>query len=394
VWVAGFTDTAWPEPARGNPLLPLRLQRAHALPYCSPSDAQERCERALERLVQRSRELVVSWPARSYDYETEPSPAIRLWPTLPLRELESSMRTRTAHRAARETVLDVAPPFTGTRVAGGTATLGRQARCPVRAFCQDRLGARQVEPLRFGVSARLRGIAAHATAEHLLEDLPAQAGFAAKASDVPAKVERTLDRLFGRARGYLTALYELEAEQLQRVLLAFLADEQRRAPFRVRSVEQRATVTLGSLTLNVRTDRVDELDDGTIAIIDYKTSERVTSAPWFGARLRDAQVPLYASLSPDPVGAAVIARLALPETGYSGFWPGAAFPGRSSKQAHPQATAQVEIWRKQLEVLAAEYAAGDTRIFVAEFDDAADDYAPLTRVFEQLALVRGAVARW
>ena len=42
----------------------------------------------------------------------------------------------------------------------------------------------------------------------------------------------------------------------------------------------------------------------------------------------------------------------------------------------------------------AELAAGDTRIFVDDYEDAAGPYAPLTRVFEQLALARGAVQRW
>lgn len=394
VWVAGFTDSAWPEPARGNPLLPLRLQRAHAMPYCSPRDAEARSERALERLVQRSAELVVSWPARLYDYETEPSPAIGPWPTLEAHDMEVSRTTRSAPTAARETVVDVAPPFVGARVAGGTAMLGRQARCPVRAFCQDRLGARPLEPLRYGISPRLRGIATHGAAERLLADLPTQAAFASKAHDVAASVERTLDRLFGRTRSYLAALYELESDQLHRVLDALLRDEQRRAPFRVRAVEQRATVALGPLTLNIRIDRVDELADGTIAIVDYKTNERATSAAWFGERLRDAQVPLYAAQSADAVGAAVVARLALPETRYSGFWSNAAFPGRPSKYAHPQASAQIDIWRTQLQQLAAEFAAGDTRIFVADFEDAAKAYAPLTRVFEQLALARGTVLQW
>jgi hypothetical protein len=394
VWVAGFTDAAWPEPAHGNPLLPLRLQRAHGMPYCSPRDAHERSERALERLVQRSAELVVSWPARLYDYETEPSPAIRLWPTLEPRDLEGLRTIRAIPTAARETVVDAAPPFVGGRVAGGTAMLGRQARCPLRAFCQDRLGARPLEPLRYGISPRLRGIATHGAAERLLDDLPTLAAFAAKVDDVAASVEQALDRLFGRTRGYLAPLYELESDQLKRVLAALLRDEQRRAPFRVRAVEQRATVALGPLRLNIRIDRVDELADGTIAIIDYKTNERATSAQWFGTRLGDAQVPLYATQSADPVGAAVVTRLALPETRYSGFWSSGAFPGRSSKYAHPEASAQIELWRTQLEQLAAEFAAGDTRIFVADFEDAAKAYAPLTRVFEQLALARGSVSQW
>ena len=209
-----------------------------------------------------------------------------------------------------------------------------------------------------------------------------------------ASVEGALASLFGRTRGYLAALYELEADQLQRVLAALLRAEMRRAPFRVRTVEQESVVTLGPLTLNVRIDRVDELADGTIAIIDYKTGERATSAGWFGERLRDAQVPLYATQAGATVSAAVVTRLALPETGYSGFWPDQSFPGRQSRAADLQPAAQLEVWRRQLELLANEFAAGDTRIFVDAPEDAAGAYAPLTRVFEQLALASGATVRW
>ncbi len=121
VWVKGFTDAAWPESARSNPLLPLRLQRAHGMPYCSPRDAHGRSERALERLVRLSPALVVSWPARLYDYDTEPSPAIRLWPSLGAPAIEALKKARAKNEAARETVLDVAPPFVGGRVAGGAS---------------------------------------------------------------------------------------------------------------------------------------------------------------------------------------------------------------------------------------------------------------------------------
>jgi probable DNA repair protein len=394
VWVTGFTDAAWPQPPRGNPLLPLALQRAHDMPYSSPRDAQQRSARALERLVRRSRELVVSWPARVYDYETEPSPAIRDWPTLPARELDALAASRPPRAATRESIADDAPPLVAARVAGGTGALGRQARCPLRSFYQDRLGARQLEPLAFGVSARLRGIATHRAAESLLADLPTQAELAAKAGAVAPSVERALAKLFGRTRAHLEALYELEAQHLERALIELLRADQTRAPFRVRAVEQRTTAIVGPLTFDVRIDRVDELGDGTLAIVDYKTNERATSAEWFGPRLRDAQVPLYASQSTERVSAAVVARLTPASVRYFGFWPDDAFPGRPAKAADADTQAQLETWRAQLAELAAELAAGDTRIFVDDCDEAKGAYAPLTRVFEQLALARGSVARW
>jgi probable DNA repair protein len=218
VWVTGFTDSAWPPPPHGNPLLPIALQRLHGMPYSSPQDAQLRSARALERLVDRSVELVVSWPARLYDYETEPSPAIRDWPLLAPDEIGAATAPRATRTAQRETVTDDAPPLPGTRVAGGTSALGRQARCPLRAFVQDRLGARMLEPLAFGVPPRLRGIATHRAAERLLEDLPTQAELGSKTAAVAASVASALGKVFGRARTPLAPLYELEAEQLEGVL--------------------------------------------------------------------------------------------------------------------------------------------------------------------------------
>jgi RecB family exonuclease len=148
------------------------------------------------------------------------------------------------------------------------------------------------------------------------------------------------------------------------------------------------------LTLDVRIDRVDELADGTLAIIDYKTGERATGADWFGPRLRDAQVPLYASMLGEQVSAAVVTRLGGDETRYFGFWSNGAFPGRPSKAALGDTAEQLALWRRQVEALATELAAGDTRIFTADYEDAAGTYAPLTRLFEQLALARGAVLPW
>jgi RecB family exonuclease len=394
VWVTGFTDNVWPEPPRGNPLLPLGLQRSRGMPYSSPRDAQLRSARALDRLVRRSRELVVSWPARVYDYETEPSPAIRDWQPLTAETLGALTAAPAVPTAARETLDDRAPPLAGTLVAGGAGALGRQARCPLRAFCQDRLGARALEPLGFGVPARLRGIAAHRAAEALFEDLPAHTALATKTASIPASIERALRRLFGSARAELAPLYDLEAEQLERMLAALLREEARRAPFRVRAVEQRASTTVGPLTFDVRIDRVDELSDGTLAIIDYKTSPRATSADWFGTRLRDAQVPLYASRSPETVRAAVVIRLSSADVRYLGFWPSDSFPGRASKAADLDPAAQLMRWRAQLAELASELAAGDTRIFLDDYEDATGAYAPLTRVREQLAVAHGAVPRW
>lgn len=396
VWAAGFTDTFWPEPPHGNPLLPAALQRALGLPYSSPQDAERRSGDALARLVARTPELIVSWPARVYDYETEPSPAIADWPRWRAEDVDRLTAARAGPPVrGRETVPDPAPAFTAARLPGATGALGRQARCPLRAFCQDRLGARALEPLGFGVSARLRGIAAHDAARRLLADLPSQEQLLAKPpSAIATATEQALDRVFGRARRSLGSLFELELEHLLQSLPAFLSLEAQRTPFRVLAVEEESEVTLGELRLQVRVDRLDELDDGSLAIIDYKTNARATGGDWFAPRLRDAQVPLYASHARATVGAAVIARLAEGAAGYSGIWSDAAFPGRRSQGALASLTEQLALWRTQLTALAAEFAAGDVRVLLAGYDEALGVYAPLTRIYEQLGIASGTTPRW
>src|SRR6185295_15751748 len=119
VWATGFTDAYWPEPPVGNPLLPRALQRAFGMPRATPQDARDRSARSLDRLTRRVPELIVSWPARVYDYETEPSPAVRDWPRAT--EEIAALAVAPTLRATRPrmTVADPAPPFRAAELPGG-----------------------------------------------------------------------------------------------------------------------------------------------------------------------------------------------------------------------------------------------------------------------------------
>src|SRR5690606_26049736 len=86
----------------------------------------------------------------------------------------------------------------------------------------------------------------------------------------------------------------------------------------------------------------------------------------------------------DPPGAVVLVTLRADRVGYAGVWTADAFPGRSARLG--PIPDLVATWRDALERLVDEYAAGDVRIFAPEAKAAAGAFAPLTRVYEQLAL--------
>jgi ATP-dependent helicase/nuclease subunit B len=391
-WIAGLTDASWPEPVRCNPLLPRALQRAHGMPWSTPQDARLRCARRLERLRKRVGTLVASWPAQLYDYETEPSPAIRDWPELEAPRGSSAPRALSVR--ARESVADRAPPLPGKQIRGGAHVLGRQSRCPVRAFCQYRLGARELDAVTTGLGSRLRGIATHRALEDLFT-AQARPDFAALRANVGATAERALARIFGAARRPLRPLFELEAERVASALDRLLAADAARVPFEVAAIERRQIVTVAGRELEIRIDRVDRLADGSVAIIDYKTGAGGSLKDWLEDRPRDVQAPLYAAYANEPIGALAIARVQPLEAAYLGYWnAGALFADHAAKLPDDGWQRRIARWRATIEELVLEHAGGDTRIFLDDSDDAAGAFAPLTRVHEQLAILRGAAERW
>jgi hypothetical protein len=158
-------------------------------------------------------------------------------------------------------------------------------------------------------------------------------------------------------------------------------------------VEDRRTVTVGPLVLDVRLDRVDETAAGERIVIDYKTGE-----PGLGAILRprpeEPQLPLYATAAEPGAAAAAFALVRPGATRFVGLareadlLPGVRTPAEAERSgAQADWPAQVAFWRGELERLAGEYAAG--RADVAPRKGLATcrecGLQPLCRIHERLA---------
>jgi hypothetical protein len=81
--------------------------------------------------------------------------------------------------------------------------------------------------------------------------------------------------------------------------------EKTRSPYQVVSVETNKSVRIGQLQLDLRLDRIDQMEDGSQLVIDYK-SGTATTAGWRLPRLSDPQLPLYASTVDNASGIALM----------------------------------------------------------------------------------------
>ncbi len=92
------------------------------------------------------------------------------------------------------------------------------------------------------------------------------------------------------------AYVALLTERLQKLLLAWIEHELERSPFTVLEQEHASEITVGPLTLRVRVDRVDQVEDG-VVVVDYKTGYAADPKRWEGPRPDEPQLPLYALLA-------------------------------------------------------------------------------------------------
>ena len=120
---------------------------------------------------------------------------------------------------------------------------------------------------------------------------------------------------------------------------------------------------LGPVTVSLRADRVDSFANHHARIIDYKTG-KVSKAGWFGARITEPQLPLYALSFPD-VQAISFACLHPDQIGYTGVSASDNHPlgisppsARSFPVAAPSWETLLSHWQTSLTDTAQAYASG------------------------------------
>jgi ATP-dependent helicase/nuclease subunit B len=90
----------------------------------------------------------------------------------------------------------------------------------------------------------------------------------------------------------------LEKKRLSYLIYEWLKIEKERPPFKLMTNEKTVEFSLGPLSLSMRVDRIDQLEDGSKFILDYKTGKQNEIGSWFGDRPEEPQLPLYALLDP------------------------------------------------------------------------------------------------
>jgi probable DNA repair protein len=404
LWVCGLTDEAWPRPLRPHALLPLALQRQAGIPQADNAASLALDRRITQGWLGAATEVVLSHARMHGDGEVEASPLVAHVQVVTREELAvpryESWRER-VHRFGRLERLEDGrgSPAPAEVRGGGTSLFRNQAACPFRAFAVHRLGSRGLVDMQPGLAANDRGTLLH---EMLRATWQALGTRERLLSLPPAELDALLDRAAEEALGVLRRrraeslggrFGRIEKRRLVGITREWLELERGRADFEVEALEHKAPVTVGGITVNARLDRQDRIAGGR-AVIDYKTSKRVTVAAWLGPRPDEPQLPLYALAGGTEVKALAFAQVrpgALQFCGVAreaGLLPKVG-PIEANKtrgaEAYADWDALVAHWRREMESLAGEFLAGEARVSPKSGAKtcALCDQQPLCRVAEK-----------
>ncbi|HET7586670.1 MAG TPA: PD-(D/E)XK nuclease family protein [Gammaproteobacteria bacterium] len=397
LWVTGLDDRRWPARPEPNPFIPLAVQREHGLPHATAERELAFAAAIGRRLFGAAPEVVASWPAREGDVVLRPSPLLEVG----VRDSEFGVRDEGSldwrgqiHLAARleSLVDDRAPPLApGAAIHGGTGLLKDQASCPFKAFARRRLAAEAPALPAPGLDPAVRGQLMHAALEALWQTVVDQATLAgmdsaSRAAVVGRAVDAALEREAARRPATLSPrLRELERARLADLLEQWLELELARSPFRVLARESDAELAVGGITLRFRIDRIDALDGGGQAVIDYKTG-RIGGGVWEGERPDEPQLPAYALARGDDVSAVLFASLRRGELAYRGValdWEGIRPLYKGAETADPAELRRE--WRDTLEALASAFRDGHVAVDPKNGNGtcAHCDLGPLCRIAER-----------
>ncbi|MCY4213217.1 MAG: PD-(D/E)XK nuclease family protein [Gammaproteobacteria bacterium] len=359
LWVAGLSDSAWPQAPSPNPLIPLQLQRVAGVPRLDHDSERDFAEQRLAHWRTACGAFIASWSEEDADGQQDCSPLIKPLPEAAVDALLAHHRTRRHPDLAELPPLDQLEPASEDRasncegdIQAGTSLIQDQAHCPFRAWAIHRLKLRTKREEETFADALTRGELVHDAFFRLYRN--SQAPFSA--ANVRAAVEGAVGKFLA---GMPAPFQALECERITAIIRAWLDLEAGHPTFTVIGLEQETQLTLPGAQFRMRIDRVNEdPDSGHKVVIDYKTGAVSSVNQMVGERLVAPQLPMYA-LTDARIKAVLVAQVGDEEVRLQGWSDGSIPLGKTPREGWE---ALRERWREQVQLLIDEFRSGDARV--------------------------------
>ncbi len=302
VWVMDLNDDIWPPAPEPSPFIPLYIQREQHMPHATAERELDFSRRIFDRLCAAGKTVVLSHSVWEEDRELRASTLLDAVAPASLNDLVSlelaSYASLIQSRVKSERVHDLYAPVGEDKVRGGTGLFTSQSNCPFQAFAKYRLKAGEIPDSEPGLTHAERGKVIHDALDHFWQEVQSHAQLVEMPDDVlELNIEEAVDHGLFLLKSSCSSLSKtilvIERQRTINLIRAWLLNEKARSPFKVVQRETAIEADIGGMSIIIRIDRIDEVENKQLLAIDYKTG-RADIRNWIGARPDNLQIPVYA----------------------------------------------------------------------------------------------------
>lgn len=295
IWIGHMQSHLLPQGIVFSPYLPIHWQKQHQFPRTQRHTEHQMAHQMLMRLIHAHEQVVISYAEHIEQEPQWPSTLFPNWPPYPLQTLTHQTHT------PLESFADPShwPLQSEEKIKGGSHLLSLQAQCPFQAFASYRLHTQSKLTEGIGLDAREKGSLLHLIMQLIWTQIPDQIHLknlseTELTSLINTSIEQALCQ-FKTQRPYsMDLIYtRVEHQRLEAVIREALAFDLNRPYFRIQGLEQSIDLQIDDWSFQLRYDRQDQLHDGSICLIDYK-SNIPSPLPWSQERPVHPQMLMYA----------------------------------------------------------------------------------------------------
>jgi probable DNA repair protein len=298
VWLMNMNTNLWPGKTEFNPFIPKKLQKKYHI--FDEIHIKKIDKVRLNRLNSFGSDITISYSKK--DVETLLFPTPGYLEGEDVEKIISKTKEINNKKYLEKIKDDKAPEILGSdiKISDGFRCLENFQVCPAWSFYENRLHARPYqEDDQEEISKMSRGNLIHELLEKFWKDHKSSINLAKMSEKVLKKnIEILIHDVMSSYqlnKPYISpSQIKLEGDYFKNLLYQWLCYEKLERPrFSVIESEQKYLVKIGQINFNVKIDRIDQYEDGSRLLIDYKTGSEVPVSQWKKSPITSLQMPIY-----------------------------------------------------------------------------------------------------